>query len=405
MKEARIKSQENVLKINEKEIENIENLLVEKEERLQKEQEKINSMMNSLRCEQIENEQIRAKCLRLQKEVDFYKLHEAKNTNFTDSPSWAKDSETISTIVEPRIKRQEKNLPKTKKSKEKSIFDLKIEKTFSFSIKSRSKQSNSLKDQEIELKECILHKTEQELKEHAKKIAAHINEYRVELDIRETDLDHRLLEIEFNEKKIKEKYFEMKLIEDHLKQAQIEIFEILEVFPFFEEYLAFVFKILNQLGKEKNHISVLFQKISEIQEKFQQGLLDITKSKERFEGFALKMKKNELKVQNNDLKIENNDLKIENNDFSVQDCLEMKEIAQELQEKLRVVLEKEKEILIVKEKLRTDFENNEKTVNLLQGLKIELEHTKITQEQKIKYKMEKLMMMKKRLTEMSKVDN
>ena len=351
MKEAKLKSEEEILKIGFKEVENIEKILLGKEERLRDEQEKINFMMKVLRTEQMEMEQIRIKCLKLQNEVDCYKLNEPKNTYWTEESS--EGSGRRKNTIYHKVSKSPFSFPiATKDPKKVPKNLLKIECVFSISLKRHKNKSISLKFQELELRECIINKTEQELKEYGQAIIKSINDYNKELESRESILKIDKINLEKAQKEQINKQIELKLVQDHLKNAKEDLQDILKVIPELEQCLKLILE--NSTDLRENSIQV-FQILSESTQTY-------------------------YKVQESLSTLNSSDLlPAKHLSFSTQETIPTPEdivsLSLELQQKLQLLQSKEKELEILKSEYSKGCEENESTFNILKILKLEFENS------------------------------
>ena len=351
MKEAKLRSEEEILKIGFKEVENIEKILFGKEERLRVEHEKINFMMKVLRTEQMEMEQIRIKCLRLQNEVDIYKLNEPKNTYWTEESSEG-SGRRKNTIYHKVSKNPFIFNQKVKDSNKVSKNLLTMESVFTISLKRQKNTNISLKLQELELRECIINKTEQELKEYGQAIIKSISDYNKELESRESILKTDKINLEKARKDQIKKQIELKLVQDHLKNAKEDLQDILKVIPEVEQCLKLILENSSDLREKSIQVFQILSESTQTYHKVQESLSTLNSS-----SFIT------ANIPN----------------FSAQDSIPTSEslisLSQELQEKLQLLQSKEKEIELIKSEFSKGCEENESTLAILKILKLEFENS------------------------------
>ncbi|OMJ90031.1 hypothetical protein SteCoe_7713 [Stentor coeruleus] len=428
--EAKLKNEAEKLRLTSKNLEQYDSLLKSKEDQLKCEEKELKSKLEFIRQEDIYNEELKLKFIQQEHEIRLLKKQKLaetsiientlgleikqlkkQNSNLKQALSQKSLSQNLKEPIlsEPIIHKEKSKLPiklenliiKTKTNKS-STQNIEIEKlslsnTDNIETSNRSNMDYDSKIKDLILKEALSHKNETHLENYLSKIRETIEEYNQELEKRENNLCKLQKDNEAKEKSLNQQIEEIRLIENSIINSKKEIEEFNAIImPAFEEYSEALSQLLADLYVKK-------QEFIEYTDKAYQLIEDIEVNK-----LALYDKTDNKQYQGEDIDkkiIEKHEqlLLLEKSLMEKQESLNMNtndmiyNMTIELQQQLERCKIKEQQVNEIKEALEAEKMSNEKIALMLKVAHLEFENNKNKENEKIRYKKDKLKALKGKL--------
>ena len=455
LQEAKLKNENEKLKITARHLEQYDLMLKSKEEQVRSEENKYIQKLELLKQEDFFNEELKLKCIQLEQEVKLLKKQKVANQDIVESSYITEienlkkensklreilcnknslnsiDSQrTVDELAQTKEKYKlgnvkfELNQLKLVIEKEKNRFssqscddvdgkgneEVREDKRASRNSEyaesnfSESDRNHSMRSQEIDYRECLLFQSEKELQKSVFQIRESIEAYSQELEIKEKSIEEQSSKNLATTKMLQQRLINLKLIEDSLNSSKLEIDEInSSILPSFEAYSQAVSQLLADLYLKKQELNEMLEKVSIMLENLEMREVCIQEETEKFkENFEAKFQE----VMEKELMLEEKRVEIEEYEKSLNEKeeklgLEINEkimvVGKELEDGLKHVKEREKEIERIKEELEVQRSENEKIAVRLKMTHLELENNRIKQIEKFRLKKEKLRELKEKV--------
>ena len=450
LQEAKLKNENEKLKITAKHLEQFDLMLRSKEEQVRSEEKKYLQKLDLLKQEDLFNEELKLKCVHLEQEVRLLKSQKVSNKDIVES-SYITEIENLKreniklrgilcdknslnsldsqrTVDQLALTKEKHKLGNLKlelnqlklviekeknrvgsqsgddmEGKGKNNEEVREHKRSSRNSEyaesnfSENDKNHSMRSQEIDYRECLLFQSEKELQKYVLQIKESIEAYSQELEIKEKSIEEQSSKNLETEKMLEQKLINLKLIEESLSLSKLEIDEInSSILPSFESYSQAVSQLLADLYLKKQELNEMLEKVSIMLENLEMREVCIQEEAEEFkENFEARIQE----VMEKELKLEETRVEIEVYEQSLIEKeeklgLEINEkimvVGKELEEGLKHVKEREKEIERIKEELEAQRSENEKIAVRLKMTHLELENNRIKQMEKFRLKKEKL---------------
>ena len=446
LKEAFIKNESDKLKITNKSLEQFDLLLRNKDENLRNEEKKLKEKMNLLIKEELDNEELKLKCIKYEQEIRMLKKQENNEGNhqaISEIDLIISENEKLKDLLAEKpsefsfidqLLTEKKTLTGEKIKFEQEKLELAQEKYIFQQGKLKTKEKNSENDKaidddaeyyenlnsnsynslglatethskinfrikELDYREIMLAQYEKEFNTSLFQVKEYIEMFNSELEEREMNLNNRENQIVLKEQRINERILELKQIECELESSQQEVADITQViFPAFESYSQALSQLLADLYMKKQEIEGELSKFDDIFHNLsvQQTCIEEERmlAEEDYENklnLINQKEKNVLEHENKNKEREQELSKILNEKIT--------ELSNDLEEKLRKIREKEYELEIIKTEVEKEREENTDVAKMLKITHLELENQKIKEYESIRNKKDKLRKLKQRLEE------
>ena len=455
LQEAKLKNENEKLKITARHLEQYDSMLRSKEEQFKAEEKKYLNKLDLLRQEDLLNEELKLKCIQLEQEIRLLKRQKVSNKDIVES-SYITEIENLkreniklkeilhnkNTLNHLDSQRTQDQLTLNKeKCKLENVkielnqLKLAIEKEknrvgnqncedvdgkgneearedkresrnseLAESNISESDRHHSIRTQELDDRECQIIQSEKELQKSVLQIKESIDAYNQELETKEKLLEEQSHSNLATTKMLQKKLINIKLIEESLNSSKLEIDEInSSILPSFESYSQAVSQLLADLYSKKQELTEMLEKVSMLLESLEMEGACIQEEAEKYkEDLEVRIKE----IMEKELKLEEKRVEIEEYEKSLNEKeeklgLEINEkimvVGKELEEGLKNVKEREKEIERIKEELDSQRTENEKIAVKLKITHLELENNRIKQTEKLRIKKEKLRELKEKV--------
>ena len=454
IREIDLKTEAEKIAITTKNLEQLELVLNNKNQKIKENENDLNKKLDFWQKENLESEELKGMCLKLEQEIRYLK------TVIADKKNESNGSDTVDYVISSEIcalkaensklmkilasksfesefstpgKKNTLNIQKIHFEQEKLElarlkFNLEQEKS-KFMIhlleneqtriqdsridqfgnvfegnshQSSERASNSdFRVKELDYRECILSQNEKELEESIKLIKAQIEKYNEELEQREKILEEKNVKICEKEKNLNQKIIELKLIGNTLQQSKEEVFNInSNIIPALEDYSQALSQLLADLYSTKQEILANLEKLKDLIENFEDHQACIDEEAEisiaEYEEKSKDLEKREEILANKEKSMNDKEQK-QNFEEKIE------EITKELKEKLDKVKIREQDLDKFKEKVNNEAAENERAAILLKLTHLELENEKTKFYEKIRIKKQKLKNLKEKYEEHLKI--
>ncbi|OMJ88749.1 hypothetical protein SteCoe_9211 [Stentor coeruleus] len=445
LQEAKLKNESEKIRIASKHLDQYEMLLRGREEQLKSDEKELKSKLEETRKDDLYYEELKLKCIEQEQEIRILKKHKLSESILIESnlnseleylktentklkliisqkPTQSLDEKSVSENMpfdKEKFKLQQVRLEvsqiKESIEKEKARMkaqSLEIEKLSmpepdayenSLTLSDSSCNINQYKHYDYEtkskfldIKESFSIQNESDLYNYLSKIRKGIEEYNKEAEIKETRLKDLILKNEEKEKILDKQIADMKLVHDNLRSSKIEIEEFYaSIMPSFEEYSQDLSKLLADMYMKKQELVDNIVKTEKVL-----GCLgsngyikeEFVMEKCEYNDRILEIKKNHDNMRDYERNIkEKQGGRNKNMNEAVM------KMTRELQNQLENIKKKEKEIDMIREQLELEKTENKKVAMMLKVTHLELENTKIKENEKIRIKKDKLKTLKIKL--------
>lgn len=242
----------------------------------------------------------------------------------------------------------------------------------------------NLKEQELHMRERLLKKNKLDLENMVARIKQQIEAYNEELEIREGYLEGEKLKMTIKEIQISQKLRELNEIKEKLISSKCELEDIPEIFQKIQSYFELIRRILGQALSLKHKFEEIFTQS-----------LNIFRNLEKQEELIDKAVNTRDADFEEKINLYQESFEYERNEnLGVMEICEMRK---ELEEKLKILQDKEIEISLAKKEIDEANEENLKTLMILKSVKLELTNQKLKSEKILNRKLEKLKKLKNHL--------
>lgn len=443
LQEAKLKNEAEKLRLASKNLEQYDTLLKSKENQLKCEEKELKSKLEFIRQEDLYNEELKLKFIQQEHEIRLLKKQKLAETSIVESSlgleikQLKKQNVSLKQALSQKSLTQNLNeavLPEPAALKGKPRLPIKLENLI-INIKSNKSTTQSIEIDKLSLpdtdnfvnsaslsessygrnngydskikelisKETLLHQNEAHLENYLSKIRETIDEYNQELEKRENALCKRQSDNENKEKTLNQQIGEIRLIEKSIitSKKEIETFNAV-IMPAFEEYSEALSQLLADLYMKKQEFIEHTDKIQQLIEDFEINKLDLYEKKEKKEcqcedrAREMMKKHEELMLLEKTLMEKQENLNKNTNDM-------ISDMTIELQQQLERLKAKERQVDEIKESLEAEKMANEKVALMLKVAHLEFENSKNKENEKIRYKKDKLKELKGKLENHIKV--
>lgn len=445
LQEAKLKNESEKIRITSKHLDQYDKILRTREEQLKNDEKDLKSKLEEIRQDDLYYEELKLKCIQQEQEIRMLKKQKLSESSLIESNLNSEfeylktENAKLKLIISQKPTQSLDEKPLTDKmpfekekfkleqvrfevsqikesiEKEKARMkaqSLEIEKLSmpepdaydnSLTLSDSSyynnpdkQQDNETKSKFLDIKESFSIQNESDLYNYLSKIRKGIEEYNKEAEIKEARLKDLIVKNEEKDKMLSQQILDLKQVHDNLRSSKMEIEEFYtSIMPSFEEYSQALSQLLADMYMKKQELTDNVVKAEKIL-----GFLELNgyiKEESVFSKQEYGIRISEMKNEHDDMSDYERNIKEKQEGRSKNMNEAIMKMTRELQNQLENIKRKEKEIDMIREQLETEKAENKKIAMMLKVTHLELENTKIKENEKIRIKKDKLKTLKMKL--------